>query len=114
MRKNRKILERKLTSATLKSNASLRSMKPMPRNACRREAGSTTRMTKFLLLSEAGSTHIRRSPTPTGHTAKTSPLSQQPTGASPCPCSCHEQRPIAVHIAVVMTQLSSLTHCLLQ
>mmetsp|Transcript_30392 Transcript_30392/g.92830 ORF Transcript_30392/g.92830 Transcript_30392/m.92830 type:complete len:216 (-) Transcript_30392:57-704(-) len=59
-------------NVTLKSNASLRSTKPMPRNACR--APSTTRITKYRLLSETGSTEISGFSLESGHVAKSEPL----------------------------------------
>lgn len=61
-------------SATLKSKASSRSGKPMPRKAWRMEVASATRTTKLRLLSAAGSTHAMRSPTRRGHIANSSPL----------------------------------------
>lgn len=73
-RANAAQVSERLTKATLKSKASCRSVNPNPRNACRLLAGSTTRRTKFLELSEAGSTAMSRCPIGTGHIANKSPL----------------------------------------
>ena len=67
-----------LTSATLKSKASDRSLKPSPTNArlCGCE-GSSSLSTKYLELSVTGSTACGRSPAGTGHAANSVPLHLQ-------------------------------------
>eukprot|EP00955_Chlamydomonas_euryale_P032500 341969-Chlamydomonas_euryale.AAC.5 len=61
------------TSASLKSNESERSAKPMPRNAWLPDAASSTRTTKLRDESTDGSMYCRRVPYGTGHSANSSP-----------------------------------------
>ncbi|KAF6251585.1 hypothetical protein COO60DRAFT_1558735 [Scenedesmus sp. NREL 46B-D3] len=62
------------SNAALKSKASPRSANPSPRKAWRRVAGSSTRNTKFRLLSAAGSTATACVSGVNGHTANSSPV----------------------------------------
>mmetsp|Transcript_21922 Transcript_21922/g.65577 ORF Transcript_21922/g.65577 Transcript_21922/m.65577 type:complete len:280 (-) Transcript_21922:291-1130(-) len=61
------------SSASLKSNESERSAKPMPRNAWLPDAASSTRTTKLRDESTDGSMYCRRVPYGTGHSANSSP-----------------------------------------